>query len=76
VLAAPREGDPFARRPVDIGRILDSSYAAGVSGDSVGAIVVLSGLHEGERVITGDAFFLDAQRRLQVARGQAAEVTP
>jgi len=43
-----------------IGRILDSSCAAV---DSVRAIVVLSGLHEGERVFTGNALFWDAERR-------------
>jgi hypothetical protein len=73
VLVAAGEGDVFARRSVAIGRILDSSYAAGLSGDSVGAIVVLSGLSDGERVVTGNAFFLDAERRLRIARGQGQE---
>jgi len=36
--------------------------------------VVLTGLAEGEQVIGGDAFFLDAERRLQAARGKPAEV--
>jgi len=70
VVAASPQGDQFASRPVAIGRILDSSYAAGLSGDNVGAIVVLSGLREGERVVVGDTFFLDAERRLRHARGQ------
>lgn len=74
VLAAPPDGHRFTRRPVDIGRILDSGYAAGLSGDHFGAIVVLSGLEEGEQVVVGDAFFLDAERRLQAAQGNPAEV--
>jgi hypothetical protein len=37
--------------------------------------VVLSGLREGERIIAGDTFFLDAERRLQESRGNPAEVT-
>jgi hypothetical protein len=74
VLAAPPGGHTFTRRPVDIGRILDSGYAAGLSGDHFGAIVVLSGLQEGEKVVVGDTFFLDAERRLQAAQGNPAEV--
>jgi hypothetical protein len=73
VLAASREDDPFAKRPVEIGRILDSSYAAGVTGDNVGAIVILSGLREGDRVVAGNAFFEDAERRLRIARGLGEE---
>jgi hypothetical protein len=76
VLAAPSEGHPFTRRSVEIGRILDSSYVAQLAGDRFGAIVVLSGLAEGERIIVGDTFFLDAERRLQEARGNPAGVTP
>ncbi len=74
VLAAPPGGHTFTRRSVDIGRILDSGYAAGLSGDHFGAIVVLSGLEEGEQVVVGDTFFLDAERRLQAAQGNPAEV--
>jgi len=74
VLAAPPHSHTFTHRPIDIGRILDSGYAAGLSGDHFGAIVVLSGLEEGEQVVVGDAFFLDAERRLQAAQGNAAEV--
>ena len=48
---------------------------AGLAGDRFGAIVVLSGLQEGERVVVGDTFFLDAERRLQAAQGNPAEVT-
>jgi Heavy metal binding domain len=76
VLAAPPNGHRFTRRPVDIGRILDSGYAAGLSSDHFGAIVVLSGLEEGEQVVVGSTFFLDAERRLQAAQGNAAEVVP
>jgi len=76
VLAAAPGSDSFAKRPIVIGRILDSSYAAGVTGDNVGAMVVLAGLHEGERVVAADAFFWDAERRLRVARGQGHEVAP
>ena len=76
VLAAPPNSHRFTRRPVDIGRILDSGYAAGLSSDRFGAIVVLSGLEEGEQVVVGDAFFLDAERRLQAAQGNPAEVVP
>ena len=76
VLAAPPDGHRFTRRTVDIGRILDSGYAAGLSSDHFGAIVVLSGLEEGEQVVVGSTFFLDAERRLQAAQGNAAEVVP
>jgi hypothetical protein len=74
VLAAPPGGHNFTRRPVDIGRILDSGYVAGLSGDRFGAIVVLSGLQEGEQIVVGDTFFLDAERRLRAAQGNPAEV--
>ena len=37
-------------------------------------IVVLSGLTEGERVVTGDTFVLDAERRLRVAQGKSEEI--
>jgi hypothetical protein len=74
VLAAPAGGHTFTRRNVALGRILDSGYSAGLVEDRFGAIVVRAGLVEGEQVIGGDAFFLDAERRLQVARGNAAEV--
>jgi hypothetical protein len=74
VLAAPPSGHTFTRRAVEPGRILDSGYVAGLSGDHFGAIVVLSGLEEGEQVVVGDTFFLDAERRLQAAQGNPAEV--
>jgi hypothetical protein len=75
VLAASPDGRAFTRRSVEIGRILDSGHVAELAGDRFGAIVVLSGLQEGERIIAGDAFFLDAERRLQESRGNRAEVT-
>jgi hypothetical protein len=74
VLAASEGGHTFTRRGIEIGRILDSGHVADLAGDHFGAIVVLSGLQEWERVVAGDAFFLDAERRLQAAQGQAAEV--
>jgi hypothetical protein len=75
VLAAPPGGHTFTRRDVALGRILDSGYGAGLVDDRFGTIVVLSGLQEGEQVIGGDAFFLDAERRLQASHGNPAEVT-
>jgi len=76
VLAAPPGGHTFSRRAVEIGSILDSGNVAQRAGDRFGAIVVLAGLQEGERIVAGDTFFLDAERRLQEARGNRAEVTP
>jgi hypothetical protein len=74
VLAAPQGGHTFTRRRIEIGRILDSGHVADLAGDHFGTIVVLSGLQERERVVAGDTFFLDAERRLQVAQGRADEV--
>jgi hypothetical protein len=74
VLAAARGGHSFARRPIQVGRNLDSGYVAELAAARTGGVVVLSGLIEGERVVTGDTFFLDAERRLQAAQGNAAEV--
>jgi hypothetical protein len=75
VLAARPGAHTFARRDVELGRILDSGYGAGLVEDRFGAVVVRSGLEEGEQVIGGDAFFLDAERRLRASQGAAAEVT-
>ncbi len=72
VLAAAPGDDTFTKRLVEIGRILDSGYVGGRAGSSAGAIVILSGLSEGERVITANTFFLDAERRLQAARGSGS----
>jgi hypothetical protein len=75
VLVAPPGGQTFTRRTVQVGRILDSGYGAGLVADRYGAIVVRSGLRAGERIIIEDTFFMDAERRLQAAQGNAAEVT-
>jgi hypothetical protein len=74
VLAAGTTENTFTRRSVDVGRILDSGYGAGLVDDRYGAIVVRSGLEAGERIIIEDTFFMDAERRLQAAQGNAAEV--
>jgi hypothetical protein len=74
VLAASEHEDMFARRSVEIGRILDSSYVGAHAGGTEGAIVILSGLREGDRVVTANTFFVDAERRLQAARGKGEEV--
>jgi hypothetical protein len=74
VLAAPAGGRTFTRRAIEIGRILDSGHVAQAAGDRFGGVVVLSGLREGERVVAGDTFFVDAERRLQEARGNRPEV--
>jgi Heavy metal binding domain len=75
VLVAPAGGSTFARRTVEVGRILDSGYGAGLVDDRYGAIVVRAGLRAGERIIIEDTFFMDAERRLQAAQGNAPEVT-
>ncbi len=74
VLAAPAGGHTFTRRTIQVGRILDSGYVAERAAERSGAVVVLSGLSEGERVVTGDTFVLDAERRLRAAQGRAQEV--
>ena len=77
VLAAPRAaGGAFTKRPVQIGRILDSGYVGGLAGNGQGAVVVLSGLREGESVIAGYTFFADAERRLREARGKGQDQAP
>ncbi len=53
VLAAAPGGHTFSRRPIQVGRNLDSGYVAELAADRLGAVVVLSGLSEGERVVTG-----------------------
>lgn len=73
VLAASTSGDAPTKRAVQIGRVLDSGYVGGLAGDDQGAIVILSGLEEGDRVIAGRAFFVDAERRLREARKAAKD---
>ena len=70
VLAASREGEKFAKRTIDVGRVLDSGYVGVVTGSQEGGTVILSGLREGERVIAGYSFFADVDRRLSEARGE------
>jgi hypothetical protein len=74
VLAAPAGGHAFRRRPIEVGRILDSGSVADQAAERLGGIVVLSGLSEGERVVSSDTFVLDAERRLRGAQGRAEEV--
>jgi hypothetical protein len=74
VLAAPAGGHAFTRRSIEVGRILDSGSVADQADERLGGIVVLSGLSEGERVVTSDTFVLDAERRLRAAQGRAEEV--
>ncbi len=74
VLAAAQGGHAFTRRSIQVGRILDSGSEAQRAAERLGAVVVLSGLREGERVVTADTFSLDADRRLKEAQGRAEEV--
>ncbi len=74
VLAAPAGGHSFTRRSIQVGRILDSGYVAEQAAERLGGVVVLSGLSEGERVVTADTFVLDAERRLRAAQGRAEEI--
>jgi hypothetical protein len=74
VLAAPAGGHAFTRRSIQVGRILDSGSVADQAAERLGDIVVLSGLSDGERVVTSDTFVLDAERRLRAALGKAEEV--
>ncbi len=75
VLVASANDDVFTKRSVQIGRILDSGYVGARAGE-VGSIVILGGLEGGERVVTANTFFVDAERRLQAARGKGQEVMP
>jgi Heavy metal binding domain len=75
VLASGGEAEGFTRRAVEVGRVLDSGYVGALRGRQAGATVILSGLHEGERVISGHAFFVDAERRLREARGTGEEAS-
>jgi hypothetical protein len=64
VLVPRADGHTFVRRPVQIGRIIE------------GQVVVLSGLEEGDRLVIGKAFFLDANARLDARAEPLAEVAP
>jgi hypothetical protein len=64
VLVPTNDEQTFARRPVEIGRILR------------GQVVVLSGLREGDPLVVGKAFFLDAEARLEFRAEPMAKVTP
>ncbi len=75
VVVSP-DGKTLTKRSIEIGRILDSGYVAEQSSDRFGAIVVLSGLRENEKVAVEDTFFLDAERRLQEGRVMGLEVMP
>lgn len=76
VLAGAPDDNDFARRFVNLGRVLDSGYAAALGTDHLGGVVVLSGLAEGERIVVAGTFLLDAELRLQSARGLAEEARP
>ena len=52
VFAVSTKADVYTKRPVEIGKVLH------------GVAVVLSGLSEGDRIVVGSAFFLDAQQKL------------
>jgi len=62
VLVVSADGHVLTRRAVEIGRVFG------------GVAAVISGLVSSERVLTGSAFFLDAERRLRQAT--AVEVSP
>jgi hypothetical protein len=76
VVVVSPDGKTLTKRSIEIGRILDSGYVAEQSSDRFGAIVVLSGLRENEKVAVEDTFFLDAERRLQEGRVMGLEVMP
>jgi hypothetical protein len=74
VLAADDAAGGFSKRPVVVGRILDSGYVGALTGQQEGgATVILSGLREGEKVVAGHAFFADVERRLREASGDGEE---
>ena len=61
VLGSDAEGAAFHKRDVELGKVFTKQNLA----------VVLSGLNDGEHVIVGGTFFLDAERRLQAQRDEA-----
>lgn len=65
VLIPSDQGAGVTKRPIEVGRILDSGYVATLSGTHEGATVVLAGLQRGERVISGYTFLVDVERRLR-----------
>ena len=62
VLVASADGNTFTKRPVQIGRTVR------------GFVVVVGGVREQDRVVVGNTFFLDAERRLQPEGGEAVGV--
>jgi len=64
VLVAGATEDSFTRRQVQIGRILQ------------GHVVVLSGLHETDRIVVGGAFFVDAEQGRETPTEPVAGVGP
>ena len=58
VLGSDAEGRTFHKRHVELGKVFTKQNLA----------VVLSGLNDGEPVVVGGTFFLDAERRLQAQR--------
>jgi hypothetical protein len=76
VLVGAQDGDAIVPRFVQVGQILDSGYLADLAEERLGAVAVLSGLHEGERVVTADTFFLDAERRLRSPAEKPEEANP
>lgn len=62
VLTVLADGHTFTRRPVQLGRT------------SRGFAVVLGGLRDQEQVVVGNAFFLEAERRLRSEAGETAGV--
>lgn len=65
--------EDFEKRAVEVGRILDSGYLGAQAGMQSGSTVILSGLREGETVISGYAFFKDVDRRLREVRVSSAQ---
>ena len=71
--AGEEGGNEFEKRAVQVGRILDSGYLGAQAGMQSGSTVILSGLREGETVISGYTFFKDVDRRLREVRMSSAQ---